>query len=73
MGLIVPNNNIADITGGQGRVVDMGEIIAKIAADVAAKVMNDGFEPSFKELIEPYEKRIEELEAKVKELNSNES
>lgn len=71
MGLIVPNGGL-DAPAGQGRVVDMGELIAKIAADVAAKVMNDGFEPSFKELIEPYEKRIEELEATVKELSNNE-
>lgn len=71
MGLIIPNGGL-DIPAGQGRVVDMGELIAKIAADVAAKVMNEGFEPSFKELIEPYEKRIEELEATVKELSNNE-
>lgn len=73
MGLITPNGNIATPNNPLGgHVVDIGELISKISADVAAKVMNTGWEESFKESIAPYEKRIEELEAQVKELKGNE-
>lgn len=42
--------------------------MAQVAADVCAKILNKGFQPSFDEAIEPYKKRIEELEAKVETL-----
>lgn len=71
MSLILPNGVAPD---GEkkivqdGGMVDIGQVMAQVAADVCAKILNEGFQPSFDEAIEPYKKRIEELEGKIERL-----
>lgn len=71
-GIVLPNGMTPDgernLFSGQPQVVDIGQVMAQVAADVCAKILNEGFQPSFDEAIEPYKKRIEELEAKVETL-----
>lgn len=71
-GIVLPNGMTPDgernLFSGQPQVVDIGQVMAQVAAEVCAKILNEGFQPSFDEAIEPYKKRIEELEAKVKTL-----
>lgn len=73
-GIVLPNGMTPDgersILSGQPQMVDIGQVMAQVAAEVCAKILNDGFQPSFDEAIEPYRKRIEELEAKVERLES---
>lgn len=73
-GIVLPNGMTPDgernLFSGQPQVVDIGQVMAQVAADVCAKILNEGFQPSFDEAIEPYKKRIEELEAKVERLES---
>lgn len=73
-GIVLPNGMTPDgernLFSGQPQVVDIGQVMAQVAAEVCAKILNDGFQPSFDEAIEPYRKRIEELEAKVERLES---
>ena len=73
MSLILPNGVAPD---GEkkivqdGGMVDIGQVMAQVAADVCAKILNKGFQPSFDEAIEPYKKRIEALEREVEELKA---
>lgn len=71
-GIVLPNGMTPDgernLFSGQPQVVDIGQVMAQVAADVCAKILNEGFQPSFGEAIEPYKKRIEELETKVETL-----
>lgn len=74
-GIVLPNGMTPDgersLFGGQPQVVDIGQVMAQVAAEVCAKILNEGFQPSFDEAIEPYKKRIEELEAKISQLEEN--
>ena len=71
-GIVLPNGMTPDgersLFGGQPQVVDIGQAMAQVAAEVCAKILNEGFQPSFDEAIEPYKKRIEELEDKIEHL-----
>lgn len=73
-GIVLPNGMTPDgernLCSGQPQVVDIGQVMAQVAADVCAKILNEGFQPSFDESVEPYKKRIEELETKVERLES---
>lgn len=74
-GIVLPNGMTPDgersLFGGQPQVVDIGQVMAQVAAEVCAKILNEGFQPSFDEAIEPYKKRIEELEAKILQLEED--
>lgn len=73
-GIVLPNGMTPDgersLFGGQPQVVDIGQVMAQVAAEVCAKILNEGFQPSFDEAIEPYKKRIEELEDKIEGLEA---
>ena len=73
-GIVLPNGMTPDgersILSGQPQVVDIGQVMAQVAADVCAKILNEGFQPSFDEAIEPYKNRIEALEREVEELKA---
>lgn len=71
-GIVLPNGMTPDgersLFGGQPHVVDIGQVMAQVAAEVCVKILNEGFQPSFDEAIKPYKKRIEELETKAERL-----
>lgn len=73
-GIVLPNGMTPDgernIFSGQPQVVDIGQVMAQVAAEVCAKILNEGFQPSFDEAIEPYKKHIEELENKIERLEA---
>lgn len=73
-GIVLPNGMTPDgernLFGGQPQVVDIGQAMAQVAAEVCAKILNEGFQPSFDEAIEPYKKRIKELEDKIEHLEA---
>lgn len=73
-GIILLNGMTPDgersLFGGQPQVVNIGQVIAQVAAEECAKILNEGFQPSFDEAVEPYKKRIEELEDKIEGLEA---
>lgn len=73
-GIVLPNGMTPDgersLFSGQQQVVDIGQVMAQVAAEVCAKILNEGFQPSFDEAIEPYKKRIKELEDKIEHLEA---